>query len=81
MEHLKGKYPPLSKEECAAVRGMDEATRRRDYKAFRECIGKLRVPTEFLLYTKEQFGADFIRERGYNTEFADAELGPGWLDS
>ena len=33
-----------------------------------------------LMAMKITCGADFIRENGYNTEYADAEYGPGWLD-
>ena len=41
---------------------------------------KIKMGAEGLMATKKLFGADFIREKGYNTENADKKYGPGWLD-
>ena len=49
----------------------EEADRYYRQVKFRPCI---------LMALKKLFGADYIRDKGYNTEKADAEYGPGWLD-
>ena len=67
-------------EELAAAREYEDALRRGD----REEADRLRPTVKFeacsLKATKRLFGADYIRRKGYNTEKADREFGPGWLD-
>ena len=41
---------------------------------------QLIVPAEALMVAKECHGADWIRERGYDTRQADEKYGEGWLD-
>jgi len=39
---------------------------------------ELQAPS--LLYLKNQYGPDFLREWGFNTKQADQTYGPDWLD-
>ena len=38
------------------------------------------LPAHSLAFLKDQQGAAFIREHGFNTVDANAEYGQGWLD-
>ena len=72
--------PPSTDEEKAAIKAMYAALDREDDDAALEHARKIRFTPAALLATKRSFGADYIRERGYNTELADKFLGPDWLD-
>jgi hypothetical protein len=39
------------------------------------------LPAYSLMSCKKTLGADFVREKGFNTAEADAVYGPGWLDA
>ena len=41
---------------------------------------KLKMSAEGLMAGKKLFGADYIRQEGYNTENADKKYGSDWLD-
>lgn len=76
-EEIK-KYKGLTVEELQAVRDFNASIKRGD-DDWKKHFKKLRVPAHAIKATKEMMGADFIREY-YNTELADKEYGPGWLD-
>ena len=40
----------------------------------------VKYEAESLMLFKNEYGAEFVRSRGYNTEKADKKYGPGWLD-
>ena len=40
----------------------------------------VKFEAESLMLFKNEYGAEFVRSRGYNTEKADKKYGPGWLD-
>lgn len=58
-----------------------EAEREGDYALAAKLKKVLAPPPEVLLAVKRAMGADWIRERGYDTRRADREYGPGWLDA
>jgi len=41
---------------------------------------RLKPTAETLLSAKMRAGADWVREQGYDTCYADAFFGPGWLE-
>ena len=40
----------------------------------------VKYEAEGLMLFKNEYGAEYVRSRGYNTEKADKKYGPGWLD-
>ena len=40
----------------------------------------VKFEAESLMIFKREYGAEYVRSRGYNTEKADKKYGPGWLD-
>ena len=71
---------PLDAEDRQAIIDYDEARERGDREAAREALGRLKFEPWSLLILKRRFGADFVRQGGYNTTLADQEFGPDWLD-
>lgn len=57
-----------------------DAMDRDDEETQRRCRAKIKFLPGSLMALKEVWGADFVREQGYNTELADEYYGPGWLD-
>ena len=57
-----------------------DAMNRDDEEAMRRILPTIKFHPETLKLLKALQGADFIREEGYNTELADKEYGPDWLD-
>ena len=57
-----------------------EALKRRDGKAIAKYRRLIKYAPSSLMAIKKACGAAYIREKGYNTEYADAQYGPGWLD-
>ncbi|MGI9323542.1 MAG: hypothetical protein ACR2PJ_08190 [Pseudomonadales bacterium] len=72
-------YKNLTKEELQAARDFNAALKRGDREAAKKHFKKIRIVPHAVKATKEILGADYIREN-YNTELADKEYGPGWLD-
>ena len=67
-------------EELAVAKEYKDALRREDWEAADKILPRVKFEACSLKATKRIFGADYIRRRGYNTEKADREFGPGWLD-
>ncbi len=74
------KYEPLDEEEQQAMRDMSNAMDRNDKEAQRKLWPKIKAMPHSLKAAKKLLGADYIRQKGFNTELADKEFGPGWLD-
>ena len=62
------------------MRKQREAMDRGDDEAIAKYDRLIKLVPGSLMAMKKLYGADFIRENGFNTEYADAEYGPGWLD-
>jgi len=45
-----------------------------------EWLALAEMPAACLMFFKQQHGAQFVRDYGFNTTRADAAYGPGWLD-
>ena len=56
------------------------ALRRKDKEEMDRLRPKVKLEAESLMLFKNEYGAEFVRSRGYNTEKADKKYGPGWLD-
>ena len=56
------------------------AMRRKDKEEMERLRRLVKFEAESLLIFKREFGAEYVRSRGYNTEKADKKYGPGWLD-
>ena len=67
-------------EELAVAREYGDALRRGDREEADRILPRVKFEACSLKATKRIFGADYIRRKGYNTEKADKEFGPGWLD-
>ena len=67
-------------EELAVAMEYLDALRSKDREAIDRILPRVKFEACSLKATKRLFGADYIRRRGYNTEKADREFGPGWLD-
>ena len=67
-------------EELAVADEYGDALRRKDWEAADRILPRVKFEACSLKATKRLFGADYIRRRGYNTEKADREFGPDWLD-
>lgn len=57
-----------------------EAERRGDEETVRELQKQIVYPAEALLAVKRNMGANWIRQRGFRTETAEAKYGKDWLD-
>lgn len=57
-----------------------DAMRCNDEEAMRRILPTIKFHPKTLKFLKTCLGADHIREEGYNTELADKEYGPDWLD-
>ena len=66
--------------QCEYMRKQMEAMDRGDEEAIAKYDRLIKLDPGSLMATKILCGADYIREKGFNTEYADAEYGPGWLD-
>lgn len=53
----------------------------RDLDAAWAWVAKAKLPPTALRMIKVGQGAQFIREKGFNTSLAEAEYGPNWLES
>ena len=69
-----------SEAQVKVLDAIHEAKARGDRAAVLALYKQLIVPAESLLVAKECHGADWIRERGYDTRRADKKYGEGWLD-
>ena len=67
-------------EQVAVLEAIHEAQDRGDRAGELALNKKLLVPAESLMAAKRSMGADWVRERGYNTRLADEKYGEGWLD-
>ena len=56
------------------------ALRRKDKEEMDRLRRLVKFEAESLVLMKQEFGAEYVRSRGYNTEKADKKYGPGWLD-
>ena len=56
------------------------AGRRGDRAAQERAFSQATLAPHVLKAIKRKHGADYIRERGLNTAWADEEYGPDWLD-
>ncbi len=56
------------------------AMRRKDKEEMERLRRLVKFEAESLMLFKNEYGAEFVRSRGYNTEKADKKYGPGWLD-
>ena len=77
---IEDETPEESLRQCEYMRKQREAMDRGDDKAVVKYNRLIKFAPSSLLAKKILCGADYVRERGYNTEYADAEYGPGWLD-
>ena len=73
-------YPPVDEEEGRAISAVIDSVMGRSDVPQSELWPKIRLLPGTLKLYKEWHGADYIREKGFNTELADKEFGPGWLD-
>ena len=56
------------------------AIMRKDKEEMERLRPQVKYEAESLMLFKKEYGAEFVRSRGYNTEKADKKYGPGWLD-
>ena len=77
---IEDETPEESLRQCEYMRKQREAMRRDDEEAIAKYRRLIKYAPSSLMAMKITCGADYIREMGYNTEYADAEYGPGWLD-
>ena len=66
--------------QCDYMEKQMEAMDRGDEEAMAKYDRLIKLAPSSLMAIKITCGADYIRENGFNTEYADAEYGPGWLD-
>ena len=66
--------------QCEYMGKQMEAMERGDEEAMAKYDRLIKLAPSSLMAMKILCGADYIREKGFNTEYADAEYGPGWLD-
>ena len=71
---------PMDADDLQALHDWGDAVESGDRAAARAAIRRLKVDPITLKGLKVVMGADYIREWGLNTELADKEYGPGWLD-
>lgn len=71
---------PLDESDRQALRDRCAALERGDDAAAAAALRRVKGDPITLRTLRDQFGADYIRRKGYNTELADKVLGPGWLD-
>ncbi|MCL6230275.1 hypothetical protein [Bartonella bilalgolemii] len=58
----------------------EAAEKANDSETVWEWLAMADLPAHSLLSLKKWYGAQFIRDKGFSTEKADAEYGPNWLD-
>ena len=58
-----------------------EALNRGDDQELAELFREWAPPAQVLWSAKKIMGAQWVRERGFDTSRADREYGPGWLDA
>ena len=73
-------YYPWSDEMEAALRALPDSIMGRSDVPESELWPKIPLLPAQLKRLKKEHGADYIRKMGFNTERADREFGPGWLD-
>ena len=72
--------PEESLRQSEYMRKQLEALDRGDAEAVAKYDRLIKLDPGNLMAMKKLYGADYIRKKGFNTEYADAEYGPGWLD-
>ena len=72
--------PEEALQQCEHMEKQREALDRGDTEAVAKYRRLVKLAPSSLMAMKKTCGADYIRENGFNTEYADAEYGPGWLD-
>ena len=77
---IEDETPEESLRQCEYMRKQREAMDQDDEEAIAKYDRLIKLTPGSLLAMKILCGADYIREKGFNTEYADAEYGPGWLD-
>ena len=78
--NIAGKYPPMTAEENEALLALSDSLLGKSETPVSALWPKIRLLPIQLKRFKEEHGADWVRAMGFNTEFADLEYGPGWLD-
>ena len=71
---------PMDESDKQALRDRHAALLRGDHEAASAALRRVKGDPVTLKRLKDTYGADHIRQMGYNTELADKVLGPGWLD-
>ena len=66
--------------QCDYMRKQREAMDRGDFEAVAKYDRLIKFDPISLMVIKKTCGADYIRECGFDTEYADAKYGTGWLD-
>ena len=77
---IEDETPEEALRQCEYMRKQLEAMDRGDEEEAAKYDRLIKMTPGSLMSYKMLCGADYIRERGFNTEYADAEYGPGWLD-
>ena len=77
---IEDESPEESLRQCEYMRKQREAYDRGDAEAVAKYRRLIKLAPSSLMARKKLFGADYIRKQGFNTEYADAQYGAGWLD-
>ena len=77
---IEDETPEESLRQCEYMRKQREAFDRGDAEAIAKYDRLIKLAPSSLMSMKKLCGADYIRKKGFNTEYADAQYGPGWLD-
>ena len=72
--------PEEIQEEVNTALEFARAMRRKDKEETDRLRPLVKFEAESLMIFKREYGAEYVRSRGYNTEKADKKYGPGWLD-
>lgn len=72
--------PLLTPGQKKTVDAVVDALLAKDEEAMKENLGDSPFPPQMLIAIRDSVGADFIREEGFDTIYADLLFGPGWLD-
>ena len=70
----------MDADDLQALHDYGDAVEKGDRAASSAAIRRIKIDPITLKGMKMFLGADVIREMGLNTELADKEYGPGWLD-
>ena len=77
---IEDETPEESLRQCEYMRKQRDAMDRGDVEAVAKYDRLIKWAPSSLMAMKKFRGADYIRKKGFNTEYADAQYGPGWLD-